>query len=135
MGKFSKLLFIPLLLLLCIPGSHQPRPSPQLAVVDRVDVSYRQGAVSQQRCYTSPEKMGPVLNYLRLQENLGPAKLDPERLTGDAYTVRVTMSDGGQHIYQQRSDRYFSKDYRPWHLVDPNQAADLYYLLRLMPGD
>lgn len=134
MGKFFKIL--PLLaVLFCLPGSLRREQTPVLPVAERMDVLCRQGSVEQQRHYTSPKKIAVVLNYFRMQKNLGPASSDPLYPSGDIYIVKVQMRDGGQHIYQQRSDRYYSRDHRPWQLIDPDHGCGLYFLLQTLPSD
>lgn len=134
MGKFFKLL--PLVaILFCISGSVQIRKKVEIPVVEGMEVLCRQGSVEQHRQYNSPEKMEAVLNYFRMQKNLGPAAGDPLYPSGDLYIVKVWMTDGKYHLYQQRSDRYFSRDRRPWQLIDPEHGCGLYFLLQTMPSD
>ena len=133
MGKFGKL-FLLFVTAFVFSGCTRQAP-PHLAVVTEVDVVCRRDGIPMERRYTSPEKMERLLNYLRMQENLGFAETDPERLVGDMYTIDVRLSDGQHHIYQQRADRYFSRDYRPWHSIDTEQAGMLENLLLRMPSD
>ena len=69
--KFVKYLMLPVAVLLFLPGSVARRPKPSFPVVCRVEVDCRQGTVHQHRHYTSSEKMGWVLNFMRMQKNLG----------------------------------------------------------------
>lgn len=133
--KIVKYFMLPLCLLLLVPGSVQARQMPSLPVVEQVDVECRQGAVRQRRHYTSGEKMSWVLNYLRMQKNLGKPEKNPEQTGGDSYTIRVFLSDGHQVTYRQRSDRYFCRDDQPWQMIDPDWGGCFYYLLQTLPSD
>lgn len=135
MGKSVKYLMLPVLLLLCLPGAMARRQGPSLPVVDRVEVDCRQGAVHQLRRYTSGDKMSWVLNFMRLQENLGKPEEDPEAAPGDVYIVTVHLSDGRERIYRQRADRYLQKDGKPWQKIDPAWGGNFYYLLQTLPAD
>lgn len=135
MGKFAKYLMLPMALLLCVPGSFGRRQIPALPVVDRVDVECRQGAVRQQRHYTNGEKMSWVLNYLRMQKNLGKPAEDPEQASGDAYNIYVSVSDGRKVRYRLRGDRYFCREDQPWQKIDPDWGGSFYYLLQTLPSD
>lgn len=133
--KTVKHLMLPLLLLLGIPGSIAPGRTPALPIVNRVDVECRQGAVYQQRHYSSDEKISWVLNYLRMQKNLGKPEEDPERAAGDMYTVFVSMADGQKLVCRQRADRYFCRSDQIWQKIDPDWGSSFYYLLQTLPSD
>ena len=135
MGKTVKYLMLPVLLLLCVSGAAARRQVPVLPVVDRVEVDCCQGAVHQLRRYTSGEKMSWVLNFMRLQENLGRPEVDPETAAGDVYTITVHLSDGRERIYRQRADRYLQIDGKRWQKIDPDWGGNLYYLLQTLPAD
>ena len=133
--KFVKHLMLPMLLLLWIPGSIAPSRSPVLPLVKRVEVECRQGALHQRRHYTTDEKMSWVLNYLRLQKNLGIPEENPEQTDGDAYTIYISMGDGRKLICRQRADRYFCRGDQPWQKIDPDWGGSFYYLLQTLPSD
>ena len=135
MGKTVKYLMLPVLLLFCLPGATAHRQEPLLPVVDRVEVDCKQGAVHQLRRYTSDEKMSWVLNFMRLQENLGQPEENPELAAGDVYTVTVHLSDGRERIYRQRADRYLQIDGDTWQKIDPDWGNNFYYLLQTLPSD
>ena len=133
--KFVKYLMLPVLGLLFLPGSAAQRPKPSLPVVCRVEVDCRQGAVHQYRRYTSGEKMGWVLNFMRMQKNLGKPEEDPETVPGDSYTVYVHLTDGRQRVYCQQADRYLQPEGEDWQKIDPKWGGCLYYLLQTLPSD
>lgn len=124
-----------LAVLLVLSGSIPKEPIRPLRVVTQVRIDGYHGQQQVCRCYTQPEKIEAVLNYLRMQENKGMAQIDPERIVGDAYTVDVCLSDGQHHIYYQRADRYLSRDYHPWQRIDEEQAQIFYELLQENSSD
>lgn len=86
------------------------------------------------RHYNTPEKMRPVLLYLRLLKPSGkPVQLDGD--ADDVYLISISLSDGAQHYYRQASHRYLSKENGPFKSIDPGQAAQLYSILRELPSD
>lgn len=122
--KFLAILWISLIL--C--GCEEERISPP-AVVTLVQIRCTHAGAEIERSYTQPEQMEAVLDCLRLQRSRGTAQVDPERLKGAAYEIRVWMSDGSAHIYRHRGGQYLSRDSRPWQRVDPEQAQTLHALL------
>lgn len=130
MGKFGKVCFFTLLLALILSGSHGTKPSYQpMAVVTRVEVTCREGEHWLRRTYTKPEKICRILNYLRLRENLGQPSSDPERICGPSYRICIRTLDGSSHIYQQRADRYLSKEFGPWQTIVTEQPEQLRQIL------
>ena len=79
------------------------REKAPLRVVTRIDVAADRGYQILRRQYTQPEKISMVLNYLRLQKNLGDPNVDPELVLGDKVQIDVTMSDGTHRLYYQQS--------------------------------
>lgn len=133
MKKYRKILLILLVcLFFCGCGKKQTRP---VRVVTQVDVTYESGRQAFHRRYTKPQKIGQVLTYLRLQESLGRAKVDPERLIGSALSIRICLSDGSVCCYYQQGDCYLSKKYHPWQIVDPKKGAEFCQQLKKMPTD
>lgn len=133
MRKCWKFLII-LFLCLSVAGCGR-KPPAQIRVVTQVDVVYDYGYGQIQRHYTQPQKIQLVLNYLRLQENLGPADMDPERVKGSAFRIDVRLSDGTGRVYYQRCGRYLSKEYHSWQKIDPKQAALFSQMLQRTPTD
>lgn len=112
----------------------RPKMKEQVEVVKEIRVTCEKSGEKEIRSFTQPEALEEILTYLRRQHSLGQPALDPERLTGPRYTIQVTMSGGGQHIYYQFADAYFSKDYRPWQIIDRAEAAQFETLFRNTPG-
>jgi hypothetical protein len=104
-------------------------------VVTQVDISCQQENLLLQRHYTDLEKMEYVLLYLRLLKTQGKPDEAPQTQIGDIYHITVSLSDGSKRSYLQMAHRYFSRDSRPWELIDPKQAAGLYYLMQKLPSD
>lgn len=116
-------------------GTGDARPKPLTRVVTRVDIACRREQMLIHRHYTDTEKMESVLLYLRLLEPVGKPDTDPERILRDQYQITVHLSDGKKRIYRQKAHRYFSADARRWKMIDPEQAAGLYTLMRRLPSD
>lgn len=87
------------------------------------------------RLYIHPRKMETILYYLRTLEDHELAKTDPERLAGDSYRIYVVFSDGSKSIYYQHSDRFLSRNARPWRQINQANAKLFYPLLMSLPQD
>lgn len=133
MKKFWKILNAVMLCVL-LGGCGEKTPG-SLRVVDRVEIACDHAYGISRWNYTQPEKVGQVLNYLRLQEGTGWTETDPERVAGDVYRIDVCLSDGSHRIYYQRAGKYFSKRCHTWQKTDPEKAAALAELLRKTPSD
>lgn len=121
--------------LLCGCGKKDPPPEPLARVVTQVDISCQHGHTLIRRHYTDPDKMEYVLLYLRLLKPRGKPEQDPEQLEHAVFEITVHLSDGNKRHYRQKAHRYFSRDSRPWELIDPAQAAGLYRLMEKVPSD
>lgn len=109
--------------------------TPQPRVVTQVDIDWSREGVPISRHYTDTEKMEAILLYLRLVRQEGPPKTNPDELDGETYRIAVSLSDGQQHIYQQKKHRYFRRDSQPWQTISAEQAARLYALMRQYQSD
>lgn len=76
-----------------------------------------------------------VLNYLRLQKDLGPPDVDPEMIFGDRMKIDVTMSDGTHRLYYQQSGKFLSEKNQLWHMIDPELASGFQLRLQMIPTD
>ena len=133
MKRTSKILFL-FAALVCLLGCAR-REGKHVSVVTGVQITASNGDRAMRRQYTHPQNIQKVLNYLRLQESLGMAEEDPERLSGNAVVIEVTLSDGSRSVYYQRGGRYLSKKYHPWQEIDSEKAADFYRMLQRTPTD
>ena len=99
----------------------------------RVDVLYawEQGALLRQ--YTGQEKMGAVLNYLRLAQYAGMPEGDPLRQKGDTCRIRVHLATGGMHQYLLHAGQFLCRDGGTWEVVELQDP--LLPLLRALPSD
>lgn len=116
-------------------GTDNAQPKTLCRVVTQVDISCQTEHMLMQRHYTHPEKMEYVLLYLRLLKPSGKPDTDPDQLDKDVYNITVYLSDGTRRQYRQKAHRYFSRDSRPWEMIDPAQAAGLYRLMEKIPSD
>ena len=102
--------------------------------VTEIDIvtQHREGLV--RRHYNTPEKMRPVLIYLRLVRPYGKAiKIRDEET--DVFLIAVSLSDGQKHYYRQAQHRYFSIGSGNWREIDPEAANKLYQIMREFPSD
>ena len=111
------------------------RTAAPLRVVSRVDVICDRGYQILRRQYTEPEKISMVLNYLRLQKDLGKPNVDPEMILGDTMQIDVTMSDGTHRLYYQQAGRFLSEKKENWHEIDPKLASGFELRLQMIPTD
>ena len=125
------------LLILCVGtffGCREEK-TPAIPLVTGVEITCLHGEEVLQRSYTRPEKVQRILNYLRRQETKGYARVNPERIAGDAAWIRVQLSNGGSRMYRQRADRFLSKDCRRWKRIDDSWGRRLYSMMLLIPSD
>lgn len=125
------------LFLLCMGtffGCEEEKP-PEIPLVTGVEITCLHGEETIQRTYTQPEKVQRFLYYLRRQETVGYAQVDPERIIGDAAWIEVKLSNGQSRVYRQRADRFWSKDCHRWKRIDESWGRRLYSMLILIPSD
>ena len=108
---------------------------PALRFVVGVEVTYREGDTALRWQYTSHEKVEAVLLYLRTLSPLGQVKVDPQRVEGEHYEIILQYSDNSHIYYYQHTDKYLSKDFKPFEQIDPKQGRKLWLLLEQMPSD
>ena len=134
MKKRWKFLCLIILSLLSFPGCGQ-KAVYQPPVVTGISITCRREDRLITRNYTRPEKVHRLLCYLRRQPTKGYARVDPERVMGDAFWIRVQLSDGRSRIYRQRCGRFLSVDCSRWKNIDEAYGRRLYYLLYAIPED
>ena len=134
MGRKWKIILcvLPLFALFFVTKKKEPVP---LRMVTNVELICQEDNNVFYRCYTKPHKIQQVLNYLRLQKNLGQPEVDPERVRGTAIQIDVCLSNGVRHVYYQRAGEYLSRQYRPWQKINPIQAETFTQLIRVTPSD
>ncbi len=129
MGKIRKKVMLLLPVIFLLSGCRSaPEPAP-VPIVTGIRVQCLESGATARWEYTDPQKMEPLLVYLASLHPYGIAERNPEQVIGKAYRIDIFMSDGANHIYRLRADRYYSKDSAPWRLVDPKQAALLPQIL------
>lgn len=98
---------------------------PSRPVVTSIEIMIRQKGVLYHHVLTDQEKMGMILGYLRATDSPFPAEdlsLDQEQ---PFHAIRVHLSDGSYHLYEQLANRYFRKDGSAWKAIDPDQGSKL----------
>lgn len=104
-------------------------------IVTQVDVIYENGPLQLHRQFFQEESIRQVIDYLRFIDPYGTPREDPEQLSNRKYEITLTYSDGLQHHYQQRSDRYFRIGEGPWQCIDSQRALYLSGILGMMPDE
>lgn len=128
---FAVFSFILLILSGC--GKNHSKPDTYRAVTEIDIVTHHQKGLVH-RHYTTPDKMRPVLLYLRLVRPYGkPIKIPEE--TGDVFLISVGLSDGQKHYYRQAQHQYFSIGAGDWRQIDPAAAIKLYQIMAENPSD
>jgi hypothetical protein len=107
----------------------------ETAYVEKVEVVSHHGEETLLRTYTKSSKMTAVLNYLRWLRPVYGADCDPEQIPGDDYTITVTLSDGKQEVYQQKTNGYLRENGQRWKNIDPEKGMMLYEIISQMEGD
>ncbi len=111
------------------------KKEPLAVVVEKVEVVSYHGNETLERTYTKSAKMSAILNYLRWLRPQFGADCDPEQIPGDEYTITVTLSDGEQEIYEQKTNGYLRKDEGRWENIDPEKGVMLYEIISKMGSD
>lgn len=124
-----------LLLLAMFSGCGCQREQPLAVVVEKVEVVSHHGDETLERTYTKSAKMSAILNYLRWLRPQFGADCDPEQIPGDEYTITVTLSDGEQEVYEQKTNGYLRKDEGRWENIDPEKGVMLYEIISKMGSD
>jgi hypothetical protein len=133
--KRAKKVSCALLLLTMLSGCGCQKQEPLAVVVERVEVTSQHGAETLERTYTKSVKMKAILNYLRWLRPQFGADCDPEQIPGDEYIITVTLSDGEQEIYQQKTNGYLRKNEGRWENIDPEKGIMLYEIISQMGSD
>ena len=135
MGKFWKCL-ISLLIASLILCSCSKKHTPSVyEVVTGVDVVTARDGQLLRRHYETPEKMRPVLLYLRMLKHSPLFEPIDEPEGEDIFLICVQLTGGKKRYYRQAKHRYFSFDGGPWRSIDPGKAAGLYNILQAFPSD
>jgi len=111
------------------------KKEPLAVVVEKIEVVSHRGNETLERTYTKSVKMKAILNYLRWLRPRFGADCDPEKIPGDAYTITVTLSDGEEEIYEQKTNGYLRKDEGRWENIDPEKGIMLYEIISNMGSD
>jgi len=135
MGKIWKQLFVLCVcaLILCSCGKNHTRPVYE--VVTSVDIVTARDGQLLRRHYKTPEKMRPVLLYLRILKHTPLFETIQEPEGEDIFLIAVELTGGKKRYYRQAKHRYFSFDGGPWRSIDPANAAGLYRILQEFPSD
>ena len=130
-GKYS----IIFLLAVILSGCGCQKDMTLATVVEKVEVDANYRGETLHRIYTKGDKMTAVLNYLRWLRPQYKADCDPEIIPGDEYTITITLSDGQQEIYRQKTNGYLRKNDGRWENIDPEKGVMLYEIISQMEGD
>ena len=131
--KISLLLLLVLILGGCSDVNAETPGRPRL--VTGISAVYQKGAIRLERQYSDDEKMGAVLDYLRLLKTYGPAEVDPEATDGSRIQITLRFSDGSQKVYDQWADQFLRCDGGKWEQINPEQGQELALLLGMLESD
>lgn len=101
------------------------RIPPARPVVTSVELMIRRDGGMYHHVLTDERKMGMILGYLRATDSPFPAEELPVDSTLVYHVIRVNLSDGSYHVYEQWADAYFRKDGAVWKVIDPDQGSKL----------
>lgn len=134
MYRKIKLFFLAILCMIILCSCSKKNSRPVYRAVTQIDIVTQYQGQIVGRHYNTPEKMRPVLLYLRLLTPFGNATV-PCDTKDDIYLITITLSDDSRHYYRQVSHRYISRENGPYKNINPEQAAELYRILRFLPSD
>lgn len=115
--------------------NNSDQKAPLCRVVTQVDIHGQEKDVQIHRHYTDNQKIQWVLIYLRTLNVSVKPQAPGENQTNSHYEISLTFSDGNHKVFHQTAHRFYRQQQRPWHAIDPAQAAGLYKLLRALPSD
>lgn len=98
---------------------------PARPVVTSVEIMIQQKEGLHHRVLTDDKEMGMILGYLRAADSPFPAEDLPEELILPFHTIRVHLSDGSSHLYEQMGEAYFRKDGVVWKILNPDHGSKL----------
>lgn len=98
---------------------------PARPVVTSVEIMIQQKEGLHHRALTDDKELGMILGYLRAADSPFPVEDLPEESILPFHTIRVHLSDGSSHLYEQMGDEYFRKDGASWKIIDPDQGSKL----------
>ena len=134
MKKFAVFFAFLCLCSVILCGCSRNHSKPVYRAVTQVDIVTNYQNQQIRRHYNTPEKMRPVLLYLRLLKPYGkPVAID--ETASDVYWIRISLSDGEKHYYRQVSHRFLSRQNGPFKAIDPGQASQLYAIMQELPSD
>lgn len=123
------------LLVIFLSGCGCQKTQTLITVVEKVEVVGSYQGETLLRTYTKSQKVTAMLNYLRWLRPQYKADCDPEVIPGDEYTITVTLSDGEQEVYRQKTNGYLQKDDGRWENIDPEKGVMLYEIISQMEDD
>lgn len=126
------LLLVLILCIFCGCSHDQTQDEPICTVVTRIELTRQDGLA---RCYLESEKMGQILDYLRLADPYGIPEEDPEKTEGYRYQITVSFSDGHQKTYLQQGELYLMSEGGYWQKIKKGRGQQLEELLLSLPGD
>ena len=132
MGVIWKMI-LALSLSLMVGGDGEPVRAPEVAQM--VTVQVRDGNEVWEKRFTEPGKMEVFLLYLRNLRPEIPAQTDPERYVGVRYRISVYLSSGRKNVYYQHSNRFLSRNGKPWLVLEPEKGRLLDPLVKAIPED
>lgn len=104
-------------------------------VVARITVTQSGDGLFTEKAFTSPQKMGQILNLLRnLGQQFSPS-VDPDTLPDESIHIRISFQDGSTRDYQTKSDLYIRTDQAPWQQANREQLTKLRHLLQELTAD
>ena len=116
-------------------GEKSTSKAPLVRVVTAVEIQGREKEVMFSRCYTTPQKMQPILIYLRtLDPDIRPVATEKIRPI-NATQIKLKFSDGKEKNYYQIAHKFISENYKFSYSIEPAKTAELYRLISLLPTD
>lgn len=119
---FAFLFLVGLTIFLSVKAGRIPPARP---VVTSIELTTQTEDASRRHLLTDDKKMGMILGYLRATNSPFPAEELPVDSTLPFHVIRVNLSDGSSHLYEQMADTYFRKDGSVWKIIDPDQGSKL----------
>ena len=112
----------------------QKDPTPY-RVVNRIRIVYQSESMEVSRDFYHEDNIRHILDYLRYVDPYGVPKEDPELFKNRIFYITLIYTDGSEHVYEQRDDRFLRIDNGKWMRIESQKALYLSGLLAMMTSD
>lgn len=120
---------------LLLSGCRHNKPMRNWSVLSKIAVTWDYGGNHSHKVFIRSDKIRQILNCIRSLGQKSTPVTNPEFIDACTYTITLIHTDGSQHIYRTKDDRYIQDGFRFWQEVHNDKILELNYLLQTLPSD